>query len=202
MERFEQLIGKIVPVPMRDIDTDMIIPAEFLTSITRGGYGPNLFRRLRDSDPNFPFNLERYRSAEILVADSNFGCGSSREHAVWALKEAGIKVVISKSFADIFRNNSLSNALLPIVLPDLVVDEILRQPSADYRLTIDLKEQAVTLPDGRRVGFEFDPFHKHCLIHGLDNLDYLLTYRAQIDAYFQSQVTRRFYSTLRANNAG
>src|ERR1700760_4652939 len=109
MEKFEKLKSKVIPLPMTDVDTDMIIPAQFLTSISRDGYGQNLFRRLRDNDPDFPFNQAKYSGAEILVADDNFGCGSSREHAVWALAGAGVKAVIAKSFADIFFGNSAKN---------------------------------------------------------------------------------------------
>ena len=123
--------SKVVPLPMKDIDTDLIIPAQYLTSISRAGYGQNLFRRLKDGDPNFPFNLPKYKGAEILVADENFGCGSSREHAVWALRDAGIKAVVCKSFADIFYNNSAKNGLVLVKLPADVVDSMLAAAAKD-----------------------------------------------------------------------
>lgn len=188
MEPVKTIRSKVVPVPMKDIDTDLIIPAQYLTSISRGGYGENLFRRLKDNDPNFPFNLPKYQGAEILVADDNFGCGSSREHAVWALRDAGIKAVICKSFADIFYNNSAKNGLVLVKLPADVVDEMLAAAAnEDYVATVDLAEQYVELPNGKRVSFEFDEFRKYCLLNGLDDIEYIRECAPQIAAFRKEQ---------------
>ena len=137
MEKFEKLDSIYAPLPLNNVDTDMIIPAQFLTSISRDGYGENAFRRLRDEDPNFPLSQERYKGAEVLVVGENFGCGSSREHAVWALMGAGLKAIIGKSFADIFRSNSGKNGLLLIELPEEKVDALLGAESSQS-VTIDL----------------------------------------------------------------
>lgn len=180
---------------MKDVDTDLIIPAQFLTSISRDGYGENLFRRLRDGDASFPFNQERYRGASILVADSNFGCGSSREHAVWALTGGGVRVVIAKSFADIFYNNSAKNGLLLVVLPGDVVDEILSSACReDLILTVDLAEQTVKY-GGRTFTFDYDPFRKHCLLNGLDDVQYIRSYENDINAFREAQERVRYMST-------
>lgn len=188
MEPVKTIKSKCVPVPMTDIDTDLIIPAQYLTSISRGGYGENLFRRLKDNDPNFALNQPKYEGAEILVADDNFGCGSSREHAVWAIREAGFKAVISKSFADIFYNNSAKNGLLLVKLPAEVVDQILAAAAKeDYEVTVDLGEQYVELPDGRRVGFDFDEFRKYCLLNGLDDIEYIRSSADKIQAFRKQQ---------------
>jgi 3-isopropylmalate/(R)-2-methylmalate dehydratase small subunit len=178
-----------VPVAIRDVDTDLIIPAQYLTSISRGGYGENLFRRLRDTDPNFSFNQSKYKGAQILVADDNFGCGSSREHAVWALRDYGIKAVISKSFADIFYNNSAKNGLLLVKLPDDVVDRILTDSQAkeSYCLTVDLSAQFVETPDGQRVPFAFDEFRKYCLLNGLDDIEYIRAQENDIASFRKNQ---------------
>lgn len=185
MEKFKAVSGRVIPLPLKDVDTDMIIPAEFLTSISRDGYGQNLFRRLREKDPAFPFNQERFKGAEILVADSNFGCGSSREHAVWALRGAGIKVVIAKSFADIFYNNAAKNSLLLVTLPSTAVEGILKDAeSGTYSLTVDLEKQSVILPTGTMLSFDYDPFRKHCMSEGLDDVDYILSHKRDIEAFF------------------
>jgi 3-isopropylmalate/(R)-2-methylmalate dehydratase small subunit len=169
---------------MKDVDTDLIIPAQYLTSISREGFGQNVFRRLRDDNPDFPFNKEEYKNAQVLVVDSNFGCGSSREHAVWALQGAGIKAILSKSFADIFFNNSLKNGLLPITLEDALIDKILvAAAGTDYQVTIDLDAQTVKLPDGTSASFGFDPFRKHCLLNGLDDINYILSHEADLQKY-------------------
>jgi 3-isopropylmalate/(R)-2-methylmalate dehydratase small subunit len=178
MERFTTLRSKVVPLPIKDVDTDMIIPAQFLTSISREGYGQNVFRRLRDTDPNFPLSQERYKQASILVADSNFGCGSSREHAVWALLGAGIKAIIAKSFADIFYSNSAKNGLLLIVLPAQTVDAMIEESTQrEFVVTIDLEDQTVTTDKGKLYSFDYDPFRKHCLLNGLDDIDYILAFQ-------------------------
>ncbi len=190
MEKFKTVTSKVVPLPLSDVDTDLIIPAQYLTSISRNGYGENLFRRLKDTDPQFPLNQERYQGAEILVADSNFGCGSSREHAVWAITGAGFKVVIAKSFADIFWNNAAKNGLLLVTLAE-GVDEILdgaRQ--GDYELTVDLEEQSVVLPDGKKYQFEYQSFRRHCLLNGLDDIDYILSFTKEIEQFRSQQPFR------------
>lgn len=191
--------SKAMPLPMKDVDTDLIIPAQFLTSISKDGYGANLFRRLRDNDTNFPMNRKEFDGASVLVTDSNFGCGSSREHAVWALTGAGFKVVIAKSFSDIFYNNSAKNALLLVVLPADVVDHILQSAkSADYEVTVDLAAQTVTLPDGASHKFEYDEFRKHCMLNGLDDIEYIRSHLEDIQAFRKRQEDKRFMSTCGA----
>jgi 3-isopropylmalate dehydratase small subunit len=198
MEKFKQVKSKAMPLPMKDVDTDLIIPAQFLTSISREGFGANVFRRLRDNDPNFPMNQEKFHGAEILVADSNFGCGSSREHAVWAIASAGIKVVISKSFADIFYSNSSKNGLLLVILEDAVVDDLLkRAQSEDLILTVDLEGQTVTEPNGKSHKFEYDSFRKHCLLNGLDDIDYMRSFEKEIAEFRAEQNKRQPFSTIR-----
>jgi len=147
---------------MKDVDTDLIIPAQFLTSISKDGYGENLFARLREGNPNFPLNKPQYADASVLVADNNFGCGSSREHAVWALTGAGIKVVIAKSFADIFYNNSSKNGLLLVVLPAATVDQIIHEAEkGDCVVTVEQGTKTQTITDGSKHSFDYDPFRKH-----------------------------------------
>ncbi len=181
MQKIVKFKSRVIPLPMKDVDTDLIIPAQFLTSISRDGYGQNVFRSLRDSKPDFPFNQEQYTGAQVLVADSNFGCGSSREHAVWALYDAGIRAILGKSFADIFFNNSLKNGLLPITLPEPLIDDILlRAAEGDYQVTVDLAAQTVQLPEGTSASFSFDPFRKHCLLNGLDDVDYIRSHEEDL----------------------
>lgn len=200
MEAFTRLTSKVVPLPLKDVDTDLIIPAQYLTSISRSGYGENLFRRLRDADPRFPFNLPEYRGAQILAAADNFGCGSSREHAVWALLGAGIRAVICRSFADIFAGNSAKNGLLLVALPAPAVDVILAQAcGAQLELTIDLEAQRVYGP-GLDEHFAYDPFRKHCLLNGLADLDYLLSQREKIAQYRAAHEHERFFSSGGENN--
>ncbi len=179
---FISITSLTIPLPQKDIDTDLIIPAQYLTSTKSGGYGTNLFRRLRDSDPNFPLNQERYRDAKIIVAGDNFGCGSSREHAVWALLEYGIRVIIAPSFADIFTSNSLKNGLVLVKLPDPLT------PLQGGKVTVDLARQIVTLSDGSELPFPFDPFRKECILKGYDDLDYLLAHSAEIDAWEKAKI--------------
>lgn len=181
MDKFISITSKVVPLPMADVDTDLIIPAQFLTSISRDGYGQNLFRRLRDNDPNFPFNQERFKNAEILVASSNFGCGSSREHAVWALTGAGIKVVIAPSFADIFFSNSAKNGLVLVTLPEAQVERLIAEAQAgEFAVTVSLEEQTVTLPSAEKFEFQFDQFRKHCILNGLDDIDYIMSFKEKV----------------------
>ncbi len=198
MEKFKTLTSQVIPLPMSDVDTDMIYPAQFLTSISREGCGKNLFAALRGKDPNFIFNQAKYKSAQILAVDSNFGCGSSREHAVWSIYEYGIRVVIGKSFADIFSNNSAKNGLLLIKLPADQIDEILTKAQAeDFVLTIDLESQKVSLPDGRQLCFQYDPFLKHCLLNAMDDIDYINGHKSEINAFRAKQKTEQVFSTLR-----
>ncbi len=190
MPQFTALTSRVIPLPVNNIDTDQIIPARFLKVTDKIGLGQNLFcdwRYLPDGSPNpeFIINRPEYQGAQILLAGDNFGCGSSREHAPWALTGWGISAVISTSFADIFRNNSLKNGLIPIVVtPDLhaqlfeIVQEI---PNGEW--TIDLEEQIVRLPTGDTFKFEVDPFSRTCLLQGVDELGYLLSFADKIAAY-------------------
>ena len=187
MEKFTNLTGIAAPMPLVNIDTDMIIPKQFLKTIKRTGLGANLFDEMRfDREGNeiedFVLNQPAYRNAEILVAGENFGCGSSREHAPWALLDFGIRCVISTSFADIFYNNCFKNGILPIVLPQEDVDKLMDDASrgANATVTVDLESQTIKGPDGGEISFEVDPFRKHCLLNGLDDIG--LTIEAAADA--------------------
>ena len=199
MEKFTVLDGLVAPLDRPNVDTDAIIPKQFLKSIKRTGFGPNLFDEWRYLDhgepgmdnsrrplnPDFVLNQPRYRGARILLARDNFGCGSSREHAPWALMDFGFRAVIAPSYADIFHNNSYKNGLLPVVLPASVVDELFRQTEATpgYRLTIDLAAQRVGTPDAHAFGFEVDAFRKHCLLEGLDEIGLTLRHAEEIRAF-------------------
>ena len=178
--------SKTVALPIENIDTDQIIPARFLKTVSMEGLGENLFldwRYLPDGSPNpdFALNKPSAKGAEILVAGDNFGCGSSREHAPWALKQYGFKAIISTSFADIFKGNALKNGLLPIIMPPDIHAELLKWPG--IVLKIDLATQTVTLAGGRTVEFPIDPFAKQCLIEGVDELGYMLNQQPAITAY-------------------
>jgi 3-isopropylmalate/(R)-2-methylmalate dehydratase small subunit len=177
MDKFTTLTGVAAPMPLVNIDTDMIIPKQFLKTIKRTGLGKNLFDEMRyDLDGNeiadFVLNQPAYRNAQILVAGDNFGCGSSREHAPWALLDFGIRCVISTSFADIFYNNCFKNGILPVVLPPEAVAHLMddARKGSNARITVDLEAQTVTAWDGRAFAFEVDPFKKHCLMNGLDDI--------------------------------
>ena len=177
MDKFETLTGIAAPMPLVNIDTDMIIPKQFLKTIKRTGLGANLFDEMRfDREGNeiddFVLNQPAYREAQILVAGDNFGCGSSREHAPWALLDYGIRCVISTSFADIFYNNCFKNGILPIVLPQEEVDKLMddAERGANAVITVDLPSQTITGPDGGTISFDVDPFKKHCLLNGLDDI--------------------------------
>jgi len=190
MEKFEKLHGIAAPMPLVNIDTDMIIPKGFLKTIKRSGLGVNLFDEMRydregNEIPDFVLNKPQYRNAEILVAGDNFGCGSSREHAPWALKDFGIKAIVSTSFADIFFNNCFKNGILPIVLPQEQVDLLMSdaEKGANARMTVDLENQLITTSDGVEIPFEVDPFRKHCLLNGLDDIGLTLEKKAAIDAF-------------------
>ncbi len=201
MEKFTSFSGLVAPLDRANVDTDAIIPKQFLKSIERTGFGPFLFdewRYLDHGEPgmdctnrprnkNFVLNQPRYQGAEILLTRANFGCGSSREHAPWALLDFGIRVLIAPSFADIFYNNCFKNGILPIVLPEENVAELFvrLESSEGFRLKVDLERQRLTLPDGEQVGFEIDPFRKHCLLNGLDDIAQTLQQVEAIRRYEQ-----------------
>jgi 3-isopropylmalate/(R)-2-methylmalate dehydratase small subunit len=190
MQKFTTLESSIIPIPIQDIDTDMIIPAQYLTRTGSDGFGQFAFQRLKENDPNFPFNLKKYQDANIILAKKNFGCGSSREHAVWALKDWGIKVVIAPSFADIFFNNSAKNGLVLIKLTEQEVDQIFQNLKKEELLkaTINLEQQIVKIQD-QTFSFEFDPFRKECILNGYDDLDYILANEKEIDEWDKKQVS-------------
>ena len=190
MDKFTTLTAITAPLNIDNIDTDKIIPARFLKTIKRTGLGKSAFADMRykadgSEKPDFVLNQEPYRRAEILVAGDNFGCGSSREHAPWALKDFGIRCIIASSFADIFFNNSFKNGLLPIELPEDICST-LREDAAmggNARLTVDLARQMVIRPSGEEIPFNVDPFRKHCLLNGLDDIGLTLEHEAAIDSY-------------------
>lgn len=190
MDKFNKLTGIAAPMPMINIDTDMIIPKLFLKTIKRSGLGKNLFDEMRFDDdgnerPDFVLNKPQYRKTEILVAGDNFGCGSSREHAPWAIKDFGIRCVIAPSFADIFFNNCFKNGILPIALPQETVDLLIKdaEKGANARMDIDLTAQTITTSDGEVVHFKVDAFKKHCLLEGLDDISLTLEKAASVDAF-------------------
>jgi 3-isopropylmalate/(R)-2-methylmalate dehydratase small subunit len=196
MDKFDKLTGVAAPMPLINIDTDMIIPKQFLKTIARTGLGKNLFDEMRyDQDGNeiegFVLNQPAYRKAQIIVAGENFGCGSSREHAPWALLDFGIRAVIAPSFADIFFNNCFKNGILPIALPQEEVDKLMddAERGANAVLTIDLENQVITGPDGGSISFEVDPFRKHCLLNGLDDIGLTMEKAEAIDDFEARQRT-------------
>ena len=190
MEKFTKLTGIAAPMPLVNIDTDMIIPKRFLKSIQRSGFGVSLFDEMRynrdgSEIEDFVLNKPAYRNAEILIAGDNFGCGSSREHAPWAILDFGIKCVVSTSFADIFFNNCFKNGILPIVLPQEQVDVLMAdaEKGENARQTVDLEAQTITTSDGEVFNFEVDPFRKHCLLNGLDDIGLSLEKVDSIEAF-------------------
>src|SRR5256885_4152981 len=190
MQPFTTLSGVAAPLPMVNVDTDMIIPKQFLKTIKRTGLGSALFFEMRtrpdgSENPDFVLNKPAYKNAKLLVAGANFGCGSSREHAPWALLDFGIRCIIAPSFADIFYNNCFKNGVLPIALPQAVVDQLMddARKGANAVLTIDLDKQTISRPDGEVVHFEIDPFRKHCLFNGLDDIGQTEQKAAEIGAY-------------------
>ena len=198
MEKFTKLTGIAAPMPLVNIDTDMIIPKQFLKTIARTGLGKNLFDEMRYTQegqeiPDFILNKPAYRASEIIVAGDNFGCGSSREHAPWALLDFGIRCVISTSFADIFYNNCFKNGILPVVLPKEAVDVLMAdaQKGANARISVDLENQTVTSSDGQSFSFEVDAFKKHCLMNGLDDIGLSLEKVAAIDSFESRAKTLR-----------
>jgi 3-isopropylmalate/(R)-2-methylmalate dehydratase small subunit len=187
MKEFNKITSHIIPLPMKDVDTDMIIPAQFLTQINKEGYGEHLFTRLRESDQSFAFNQPQYEGARILLSGSNFGCGSSREHAVWALQQAGIDVIIAASFSDIFHSNAAKNGLLLIQLPKTVVNGwIQAAENKSCVLTVDLEAQTVCEQDHHTEHFDYDAFRKSCLLRGYDDMDYLLAHLDDIEQHEQA----------------
>ena len=199
MQAFTHLTAIVAPLDRANVDTDAIIPKQFLKSIKRTGFGPNLFDEWRYLDhgepgqdcagrpvnPDFVLNQARYRGARILLARRNFGCGSSREHAPWALLDYGFQALVAPSFADIFYNNSIKNGILPVVLDEDCVARLFAQvaTTTGFQLAIDLAAQTVTAPDGERFEFEIDPFRKRCLLQGLDDIDLTLQSRVEVQTY-------------------
>ncbi|MEQ5802456.1 3-isopropylmalate dehydratase small subunit [Halomonas sp. H10-9-1] len=199
MKKFERTEGLVAPLDRANVDTDLIIPKQFLKSIKRTGFGVNLFDELRYLDegypgqdcsqrplnPDFALNQPRYQGASVLLARRNFGCGSSREHAPWALEDFGFRVVIAPSFADIFYNNAFKNGLLLVALPEETVDRLFREEaaSAGYALDVDLESQRITTPSGEVIEFEVDAFRKHCLLEGLDDIGITLQDEDAIRAF-------------------
>lgn len=199
MDKFTTISAIVAPLDRANVDTDAIIPKQFLKSIKRSGFGPNLFDEWRYLDhgepgrdnsgrplnPDFVLNKPRYQGARILLARKNFGCGSSREHAPWALEDYGFRVIIAPSFADIFFNNCFKNGILPIVLSEEIVDQLFREVEQQegYQLTVDLEQQVITRPNGDSIGFDVDGFRKHCLLNGLDDIGLTLQHVDAIRAY-------------------
>ncbi len=199
MEKFQSREGLVVPLDRANVDTDAIIPKQFLKAIGRTGFGPNLFDEWRYLDhgepgmdnskrplnPDFILNRPRYRGAQVLIARENFGCGSSREHAPWALQDYGFTTIIASSFADIFFNNCFKNGLLAIVLDAKIVDELMKESmtTEGYRLAVDLEQQTITTPGRKEIRFEIDPFRKHCLLNGLDEIGLSLERADSIKAF-------------------
>jgi len=199
MQAFTVHKGLVAPLDRENVDTDAIIPKQFLKSIKRSGFGPNLFdewryldhgepgmdRASRKPNPDFVLNQPRYQGASILLARKNFGCGSSREHAPWALQQFGFRAILAPSFADIFFNNCFKNGLLPIVLPESAVARLFDEVAAfpGYQLTVDLERQVVVKPDGSTLPFDVQPFRKYCLLNGLDDIGLTLRHKDKIQAY-------------------
>ncbi|MFT7057731.1 MAG: 3-isopropylmalate/(R)-2-methylmalate dehydratase small subunit [Pseudorhodobacter sp.] len=198
MEKFTKLTGVAAPMPLVNIDTDMIIPKQFLKTIKRSGLGANLFDEMRftldgQEIPEFVLNQPAYRKAEIIVAGENFGCGSSREHAPWALLDFGIRAVVATSFADIFYNNCFKNGILPIVMPEEVVAILMddARKGANARMTVDLESQIVTTSDGQEFPFEVDAHSKHCMMNGLDDIGLTMEKAAAIDTFETAAASAR-----------
>lgn len=203
MKKFTEISGLAAPMDRANVDTDLIIPKQFLKSIKRSGFGPNLFDELRYLDEGFPgqdnsvrplnpefvLNQARYQGACVLLARKNFGCGSSREHAPWALDDYGFRCVIAPSFADIFYNNCFKNGLLPVVLPEEIIDTLFSEMYADegYQLKIDLTDQVVVRPNGSSHSFEVDAFRRHCLLNGFDDIGLSLQHAEDIKIYEQQR---------------
>ena len=193
IEKFQKLVSTVVPLPIENVDTDQIIPARFLKAVERKGFGDNLFRDWRykkDGTPNADFVLNNPKySGKILVAGKNFGSGSSREHAAWAIYDAGFKVVVSSFFADIFKSNALNNGLLPVQVPEAFLDEIFRivETDPDAQFEVDLEKQTITILEADiSVNFDINPYKKECLLNGYDDIDFLLSLKKEIVAFEQA----------------
>jgi 3-isopropylmalate/(R)-2-methylmalate dehydratase small subunit len=198
MDKFTKLTGVAAPLPIVNVDTDMIIPKDYLKTIKRTGLGKGLFAEMRfredgSENPDFVLNKPAYRHAQVLVAGDNFGCGSSREHAPWALLDFGIRCVISTSFADIFYNNCFKNGILPITVSQSDLDKLMddAQRGANATLTVDLEAMEIRGPDGGVVKFDLDPFKRHCLLNGLDDIGLTLEKASSIDAYEKQAASSR-----------
>ena len=196
MDKFTRLTGPAAPLPMANVDTDKIIPARFLKTIKRSGLGVHLFDTLRfDAEgkerPEFVLNQPAWRKAEIIIAHENFGCGSSREHAPWALLDFGIRCIIAPDFADIFYNNCFKNGILPVRLPRAICDALMEDAKlgGNARITVDLERQVVVRPNGEEIGFEIDPFRKHLLLNGLDDIGQTMQHKAGIDRFEERRKT-------------
>jgi 3-isopropylmalate/(R)-2-methylmalate dehydratase small subunit len=214
MSKFTVLNGLVAPLDRENVDTDAIIPKQFLKSIRRTGFGPHCFDAWRYLDPgyigidpasrqpnpDFELNQQRYQGASILLTRENFGCGSSREHAPWALEQYGIRALVGASFADIFYNNCFKNGLLPIILPAHVIDRLFDEVAVTegYRLTIDLENQAVVTPSGQSIAFEIDPFCRRRLLDGLDDIGETLRHAAEIAAFERAHLARSPWLCKRA----
>lgn len=206
MQAFTNHEGLVAPLDRENVDTDLIIPKQFLKSIKRSGFGPNLFDEVRYLDhgepgmdnsrrplnPDFVLNQPRYKGASILLSRKNFGCGSSREHAPWALEQYGFRAIIAPSYADIFFNNSFKNGLLPIVLSEFEVTRLFDEVKAfpGYKLRVDLEEQVVLAPDGRAISFDIEPFRKYCLVNGFDDIGLTLRRSDMIRAFEAERLAR------------
>lgn len=206
MEAFTTLDGLVAPLDRENVDTDLIIPKQFLKSIQRTGFGPNLFDELRYLDhgepgmdnskrplnPDFVLNQPRYRGAQVLLARKNFGCGSSREHAPWALTQYGFRAIIAPSYADIFFNNSFKNGLLPVVLSELQISRLFDEVKAfpGYTLKIDLEQQIIIAADGRQMEFDIEPFRKYCMVNGFDDIGLTLRQSDKIRAFEAERLAR------------
>ena len=217
MQKFTLLQGIVAPMDRANVDTDAIIPKQFLKSIRKTGFGPNLFDEWRYLDkgepgvpesqrkpnPDFVLNQARYKGAKVLLARKNFGCGSSREHAPWAIDQYGFRCVIAPSFADIFFNNSFKNGLLPIVLPEAVVNQLFDECAAfpGYKLTIDLERQVVVRAQGEETPFEVQPFRKYCLLNGLDDIGLTLRHADKIKAFEAERLATKPWLAHTAINA-
>jgi len=174
MKPFKTIKSIVTPLPLKDIDTDTIIPAQFLKNTTKNDYGKYLFYRSRKANKKFPLNLPKYKNSKILITESNFGCGSSREHAVWAILDYGIRAIIAPSFSDIFKNNSEKNGLLLITFEENIINNLIQQAeSQDLTLSIDLKNQEIKTSNKEEYYFLYDSFRKECLINGYDDIDYI-----------------------------
>lgn len=198
MDKFVKLTGVAAPLPVVNVDTDMIIPKDYLKTIKRTGLGTGLFAEARykedgSENPDFVLNKPAYRNAQILVAGDNFGCGSSREHAPWALLDFGIRCVISTSFADIFYNNCFKNGILPIIVSQDNLDKLMDDAGrgSNAVLTVDLEAQEITGPDGGKISFEIDAFKRHCLLNGLDDIGLTLEKASSISTFEQSNAAQR-----------